>query len=89
MRILLADDEKDIRSSLAEFIEGLGHQVSLATNGREALEMLEKESVHLVLSDIRMPDVDGLELLQRIKLSVELRGVAVILFTGYGTIPRP
>jgi two-component system, NtrC family, response regulator AtoC len=86
MRILLADDEKDIRSTLAEFIEGLGHQVSLAANGREALGILENDGAHLLLSDIRMPEVDGLELLRRIKQSSELRDIEVILFTGHGEV---
>lgn len=88
MKILLVDDEKDIRSSLSEFLEGLGHQVGTAGNGHDALEALEKDRVHLVLSDIRMPELDGLELLRRIKLSRELVDTEVILFTGYGTVPQ-
>jgi len=88
MHILLADDEKDIRSTLSEFIEGLGHRVSLAANGREALDLLEKDRAQLLLSDIRMPEMDGLELLKRVKLSGELREIEVILFTGHGTIPQ-
>jgi DNA-binding NtrC family response regulator len=86
MIILLVDDEKDIRNSLADFLTRLGHQVLEASNGKEALDILQKEKVHMGLSDIRMPVMDGHELLSRIKSSPEIKDVVVILFTGFGEI---
>ena len=72
MRILLVEDNKAIRESLSEFIRGIGHVVIQSNNGKNALSILKKEKVHLVLSDIRMPVMDGHELLREIKASNSL-----------------
>ncbi|MGH7318241.1 MAG: ATP-binding response regulator, partial [Candidatus Rokuibacteriota bacterium] len=58
-RVLVVEDEPVVGDLLAEFLEEEGHQVDRATNGREALEQVRAERYALIVSDIRMPDVDG------------------------------
>jgi len=86
MNVLLVDDDVDSRQSLAVFLKKLGHSVFEADNGREALDELRKTFVHLVLSDIRMPVMDGFELLKEIKKTESLKQCIVVLFTGYGEV---
>ncbi|MCP4727722.1 MAG: sigma-54-dependent Fis family transcriptional regulator [bacterium] len=86
MRILLVDDDESIRQSLSKFVTQLGHNVLLSENGERALGVLEREEVHLVLSDIRMPVMDGHEMLASIKKSEKFIDLIVVLFTGHGDI---
>ena len=58
--ILVCDDEKDIVSALSIYLKSDGYQVYKAYNGKEALELVQKEDMHLVLMDIMMPLMDGL-----------------------------
>jgi len=88
MVILLVDDDHDIRKTLSKYLRSCDHQVIEAGNGREALELLNRQRAHLVLSDIRMPVMNGYELLDRIKSSKELKDTEVILFTGFGEIKK-
>src|SRR6185369_4408360 len=82
--ILVVDDEESIRSSLQGILEDEGYRVSLAVDGEDALSMLQKEIPDLVLLDIWMPRLDGLETLERIKeLYPE---IAVVMISGHGTI---
>lgn len=84
-KLLIADDEKNIRSSLSAFFESCGHEVRTAENGKEALALLTEEgSFDLVLTDYRMAEVNGLELLQQIKR--ESVNLPVILMTAYATV---
>jgi len=71
---------------MAEFISGLGHHVVESTDGLKALKILKKDKIHLVLSDIRMPRMDGQELLNEIKKSQKLKDIVVVLITGHGDI---
>jgi NtrC-family two-component system response regulator AlgB len=84
-KLLIVDDEKNIRARLVNFFEGGGHQVQGAENGEQALRLLADGSVFdVVLSDYRMAEVNGLELLQEIKRrSPE---TPVILMTAYATV---
>ena len=77
--ILVCDDEKDIVSALKIYLMAEGYQVYEAGNGREALECLEKEDIHLVLMDIMMPEMDGITAMVRIR---EQSNVPVILLTA-------
>jgi two-component system nitrogen regulation response regulator NtrX len=82
--ILVVDDEKDIRISLAGILEDEGYQVLTAENGVEALECARLELPDLVLLDIWMPGMDGLETLE--KLKTLFPQVTVIMISGHGTI---
>ena len=82
--ILLVDDHKPFRDSLAKILEGEGLRVFPANDGEEALDILCNELIHLVLTDLKMPKMDGVELL---KVAKTIRPeVEVILITGYGTV---
>ena len=65
-RILVCDDEKDIVSALKIYLMADGYQVFEAYNGREALEILKNEDIHLVLMDIMMPEMDGITAMFRL-----------------------
>jgi len=82
--ILLVDDHRPFRDSLAKILEGEGFRVFPANDGEEALDILRDEFIHLVLTDLKMPRMDGVELL---KVAKTIRPeVEVILITGYGTV---
>src|ERR1700683_4301548 len=85
-KLLIVDDEKNIRESLTNFLTGCGHQVTDAESSREALEIRANAQgqVDLVLTDFRMAEMNGLELLKAIK--EQYPDITVILMTAYGTI---
>ncbi len=64
-RILVVDDELSVRDSLKEWLEEEGFSVAMAASGPEALQMLAVEPFQLMLTDIKMPEMDGVELLKR------------------------
>ncbi len=66
-RVLIVDDEEAIRASLSMIFEYEGYECLLAANGAAALKMAETEDVDLVLLDIKMPQMDGMEVLKRLK----------------------
>jgi len=83
-KLLIVDDEKNIRMSLMRFFESLGHQASEADNGAQALALLNRERFDLVLTDFRMAEINGLELLKEIKrLDPDS---LVVLMTAYATV---
>jgi len=78
-RVLIADDNKVNRLLLSRSVELLGHRVSLAENGRIALERLRTESFDLLLLDIEMPELDGFAVLEQLKADLRLREVRIIV----------
>ena len=83
-KILVIDDEKSIRSTLQEILEYEKHTVSLANNGKEGLDQFENNKFDVVLCDIKMPEMDGIEVLEKImQVSPE---VSVIMISGHGNI---
>ncbi len=82
--ILVVDDEGAIRYSVSKTLQRVGYNVSVAASGEEALEMMETKTFDVVLTDIRMPGISGVELLARIKDS--LPDTIVILMTGYASL---
>ncbi len=82
--VLLVDDEEGIRKVLGISLRDMGYVVDTAENGLEALSLFEKEKHAIVLTDIKMPHLDGIELLRRIK---EIHpDTEVIMITGHGDI---
>ena len=80
--ILTIDDEENIRDSFRLFLEDFDYQVLEASNGREGLEVFRREHPDLVLCDLRMPEVDGLEILEEIKQISPDTPIIVISGTG-------
>ncbi len=77
--ILVCDDEKDIVNALRIYLTAEGYKVLEAFNGRQALDIIEKEDVHLVLLDIMMPEMDGVTAIMKLRESSNL---PVILLTA-------
>lgn len=83
-KILVVDDELSLRDSLKEWLEEEGFTTGMAESGNQALEMLAKEDYQLMLTDIKMPGMDGVELLNRAKKNYPDLGV--VMMTAYATI---
>jgi len=81
--VLLVDDEKDFVEMLSLRLQEAGERVTPAYNGKECLETLEKKNIDVVILDIKMPGMDGIETLKEIKRKYPL--VEVIMLTGHGT----
>lgn len=83
-RVLVIDDEAIVRVSCERVLTPEGYDVVVTSRGDEAIELLERESFDIVLTDLKMPDMDGLEVLRTIKQ--RWPDIQVIIITGYGTI---
>lgn len=82
--ILIVDDEPDLLEILRFSLEGEGFETVTASNVEDAVEILRRRSVDLILTDVRMPEGDGLQVLQKAK---EMRpSAAVILMTGFADV---
>ena len=80
VKVLVADDEKSIRLVLKKYLSAKGYQVVEAADGREALELLKKEKPAVAFVDVKMPKLNGLELLK------EVKDVPIVMLTAYGTM---
>ncbi len=85
-RILLVDDDRGVRTLLSMRLEASGYQVITAENGEEALRLLHNENVDLVLTDLRMDEMDGLMLFKHVQQNWP--GLPVIIITAHGSIPE-
>ena len=83
-KILVVDDEKHIRDSCIKLLQRKRFEADGAASGIEALEKIGKQAYDLVLLDIRMPGMDGIEVLRRAKEIVP--NIVVLVLTGHGTI---
>jgi two-component system, OmpR family, response regulator len=84
IKILVVDDDDDVRDSLITYLKKEGYNVAGAKGGFEALEMIRHRLYHIVILDLKMSDIDGLEVLDRIKKSDT--NVNVIILTGYPSL---
>ena len=84
--ILIVDDEKNIRTHLATYVRGVGHTAETAEDAAAALAVLDRNSIDIVLSDVRMAGIDGLALLREIRRRQP--EVVVVLMTAYATVPQ-
>ncbi|HID94777.1 MAG TPA: response regulator, partial [Candidatus Latescibacteria bacterium] len=83
-RILVVDDELIVRDSLKEWLEDEGFEVETAESGAEALDKVARHEFHLILLDVKMPGMDGIEVLQQVK---EIRPeLSVVMITAYATV---
>ncbi|WP_291490516.1 sigma-54 dependent transcriptional regulator [Desulfurella sp.] len=84
MKVLIVDDDEQLRIALFSTFKHLGHECILAQNAKEALNILRKESFDLILSDLKMPKVDGIDLLKQIKQNNI--NTPFVIMTAFGTI---
>ena len=82
-RILIIDDQDPIRRVLREILENEKYQVDDASNGPDALQMIKDQEYDAILCDIKMPDMDGMEVLEQVKA---INDTPVIMISGHGTI---
>jgi DNA-binding NtrC family response regulator len=83
-RILIADDDEQVLLTLSEAVSSLGHEVETAPDGKVALEMFFRSEYDLVMTDLSMPEVDGIAVLKRVKAARP--ETAVIVVTGHSTM---
>jgi two-component system, NtrC family, nitrogen regulation response regulator NtrX len=83
-KILVIDDEKPIRTTLSEILEYEDHEVELASDGLEGVEKAKEEKYDIILCDIKMPKMDGVEVIE--KLMEICPDVPVIMISGHGTV---
>ncbi len=83
-KLLIVDDESEIRDLLSRHFRLLGYEISTAENGKVALEILEQDPFDIVISDIMMPVMSGVELLREIRKEYPM--IRVIMITGYVTL---
>ena len=83
-QILIVDDEARMLRVLELMLQKMGHDISCASNGMEALQSLQETAVDLVVSDLRMPGMDGIELLNQLR--AQGNNVPFIIMTAHGTI---
>lgn len=81
-KILIVEDEIDLRESLSDLLKLEGHQTFLAKDGLEALDIFHSQSFDLIISDIKMPNLDGIELVKKIKSDTKA-AVPMILMSGH------
>lgn len=82
--ILVTDDQSTMRESLGTMLRNQGYQVTTAASGQEALEILQREQVHLLLTDLQMPGMDGMALTSQVVR--EWPNTPVVILTGHGKI---
>ena len=83
-RILVVDDEENTRIGLSKLLSQEGFEVESAANGNDALDLLGQHKINLVISDINMPDMNGLAFLR--ELSRKYPSTSVIMITAYGGV---
>jgi DNA-binding response OmpR family regulator len=82
-KVLVADDERQIRDLLSEFLTSEGYEVLLASDGEEATGLAEREYPDVILLDVKMPGIDGIEVCKRLKAEPKTQFIPVIMITGY------
>lgn len=80
--ILLVEDERALRKVMELVLQGEGYEVMTANNGREALAMLEQAPPSLIISDYVMPEMDGAELVRRVRSDARLAGIPILLMSS-------
>ena len=84
MKMMLVDDEERFLSTTQKLLSRKGYDVLTASSGTDALDILRTHNVHVVILDVKMPGMDGIETLKAIKRNYPL--VEVIMLTGHGTV---
>jgi len=83
-KIVLVEDEAILQRALAEWLESAGHEVLALTTGQEALEVIPQEMPDLVLLDIILPGVNGMEVLKELKADPNTKKIPIVVLTNLG-----
>ncbi len=82
-KILVVDDEKEIRELLSIYLTEDGYEVIAASNGEEAIDLAQRERPQVILLDVKMPGLDGIETCKRLKQEERTQFIPVIMVTAY------
>lgn len=82
--ILIVDDEKIVRESLRDWLENVGYRVIIAASGEEALKIIKRRKIKIMLTDLVMPGIDGIELMKEARKIVP--SISTVIITAYGSI---
>ncbi len=85
-KLLIIDDERGIRNTLREILADEGHEVEIAENGKQGLEMAQAKAFDLIFSDIKMPEMDGIEVLKALKEGEEAIDTPIVMISGHGDV---
>ena len=82
MRILAVEDEPEYLEMLMDVMKSIGHTITIAENGSDALSLLDREKIDVVLSDVRMPTMNGIEFHEKLRAKPAYRNTPFIFLTG-------
>ncbi len=85
-RILVIDDDRNVREAVASYLSRLGHEVREAQDGRRGLKAIAEGDIDLVISDINMPEMDGIEVINALREAAT--GAPLIAMSGGGLYPK-
>jgi len=83
-RVLIAEDDRDTREVIAFYLSSLGYESVTAASGQAALDLAQQHRPDLLLTDIQMPEIDGLELIRRLRADEELSTLPILAVTAFG-----
>jgi DNA-binding response OmpR family regulator len=81
-KVLIVDDEVDVVEVVTVLLEHEGYQIMKAYDGKEALEKVEEETPDLIILDIMMPEIDGVEVCRRLRQREELKEIPIVMFSA-------
>ncbi|MBF0328284.1 MAG: response regulator [Nitrospirae bacterium] len=81
MKILIVDDDKTTRKLLSLYLKGKGYEIVTAENGLDALEKIGTEGINLIVSDMNMPYMDGIELTKTVRKDPAMSGLPIVMVT--------
>ena len=87
-KLLIIDDERSIRNALKDILQDEGHEIELAENGKQGLEMASQQAYDLIFCDIKMPEMDGMEVLAALKSGKDMEPIdgQIVMITGHGDV---
>lgn len=88
MRILAVDDEPEYLEMLQEVMKSLGHSITVTAGGDEALTVLDRQPIDVIIADVRMPGMSGVQLHSEVRSRAKYRNTPFIFLSGYETPPE-
>jgi CheY-like chemotaxis protein len=88
MRILAVEDEPEYLEMLQEVMKSLGHSITIAQNGKEALSLIDRQQIDVVVSDVKMPEMNGIEFHQKLRERPEHKNTPFIFLTGVDDVTQ-